>query len=316
MYIVMYHYIRELKKSRYPDIKGLEYEKFIKQLDFFEQNFNIITMEEVIEAWEKRKLLPKNAMLLTFDDGYIDHYTNVFPVLKQRGIQGSFFVSSKTLCDNTLYDVNKLHFILACSKSEELYEDLLILLNDYRKKYGNKVIPNERELINKYLVANRFDDEKTIFVKRVLQTALPKEIRRVITSELFKQYVQVEEDIFARELYMNREQIRIMKNAGMYIGLHGYDHLWLGNEKKEEMIEDIELALETMDEFIERDNWVLNYPYGSYNQDVVSYVQSRGCKLAMGTKVQCAEVSVHAQYELPRWDCNDFPPVSKQYLEV
>ena len=28
LYIVMYHYVRELQKSRYPEIKGLEYALF------------------------------------------------------------------------------------------------------------------------------------------------------------------------------------------------------------------------------------------------------------------------------------------------
>ena len=50
LYISMYHYTRYIKNSRYPAIKGLELEDFKRQLDFFEENFNIITMEEVIEA--------------------------------------------------------------------------------------------------------------------------------------------------------------------------------------------------------------------------------------------------------------------------
>lgn len=50
LYISMYHYTRDLGHSRYPNIKGLDTDLFVKQLDFFEANFNVVRMEDVIEA--------------------------------------------------------------------------------------------------------------------------------------------------------------------------------------------------------------------------------------------------------------------------
>lgn len=60
------------------------------------EKFNPVTMEEVIAYYNESYELPDNAVLLTFDDGYIDHYTNVFPILNENGIQGSFFIPGKT----------------------------------------------------------------------------------------------------------------------------------------------------------------------------------------------------------------------------
>jgi len=68
LYISMYHYTRDLKHSKYPNIKGLEWELFKQQLDFFGQNFSVIRMEDVIEAVNGGKDLMENALLLTFDD--------------------------------------------------------------------------------------------------------------------------------------------------------------------------------------------------------------------------------------------------------
>lgn len=50
LYISMYHYTRDLVHSRYPEIKGLAYDLFEKQLQFFSKNFSVVTMEEVIGA--------------------------------------------------------------------------------------------------------------------------------------------------------------------------------------------------------------------------------------------------------------------------
>ena len=50
LHIVMYHYIRDLKHSRYPEIKGLDAALFRRQIEYLKTNFQIVTMEEVIAA--------------------------------------------------------------------------------------------------------------------------------------------------------------------------------------------------------------------------------------------------------------------------
>lgn len=89
--IVMYHFVRELVHSRYPEIKGLTVEGFKGQLEYIKRHYNIIKMQDLLAAISSKDLImPPRAVLLTFDDGYIDHYTNVFPLLSNAGLQGSF----------------------------------------------------------------------------------------------------------------------------------------------------------------------------------------------------------------------------------
>ena len=317
LYISMYHYTRDLKNSRYPGIKGLDLPLFERQLQFFKENFNVIRMEDLMDHYETGKPLPSKALLLTFDDGYIDNYTVALPLLKKYGFQGSFYIPAKTFCENKLLDVNKIHFILAVNEKEGnssiLARQIMNLIDQYRD--GGTVLPSNEELYEKYAVANRFDDKDTVFCKRVLQTALPESIRNSISSELFEEYVRMPEEVFARELYMNREQIALMRDNGMFIGLHGYDHYWLGNLSKEAMRQDIEKALEVMKDYIDPEKWVLNYPYGSYNDDVINYISSKGCVLAMTSEVRSVDLEKDDRYRLPRLDCNDFPPKSDHYLE-
>ncbi len=51
LFVVMYHYIKDLKNSRYPNIKGLDIEFFKQQIEFMTHHFNIVTMEQAIDAW-------------------------------------------------------------------------------------------------------------------------------------------------------------------------------------------------------------------------------------------------------------------------
>ncbi len=311
LYIAMYHYTRDLQHSRYPGIKGLDVGLFKKQIEFFKANFSVVTMEQVIAAVNGQTSLPRNAILLTFDDGYIDNYTYALPILEDAGVQGSFFISGKTFATHRLLDVNKVHYILASADISKLLPDVFEQMNYYRGKEFEYA--SNEELFAEYGVGNRFDSAETIFVKRMLQTVLPEPLRNGISSDLFKKYVGVSEETLAYELYLSEEQIRTMKRHGMYIGVHGFDHYWLGNLPEEKMKADISAALDVMDSFIDRNEWVMNYPYGSYNRSVIDYISSHGAACAVTTEVRVADLSKDSKFELPRLDCNDFPPKSEGY---
>ncbi len=313
LYIAMYHYVRDLRNSRYPGIKGMDLSIFKKQINFFKENFNLITVEDVISRYDAGTPLPKNALLLTFDDGYIDHYTTVFPILKEFGIQGSFFIPGKTFSENVLLDVNKIHFVLASAPIADLYNEVLMKIDNAISNNECPNLPAKDELIHKYATDGRFDCKETVFVKRMLQTVLPESTRNRITSELFAKFVGIEEGKFARELYMNLDQIKYMKKNGMYIGLHGYDHYWLGNLTKEKMEKDIAASLDALSDVVDTKNYIMNYPYGNYNDNVLPYLRKTGCRLGMTTEVRIANVNSDDRLLLPRLDCNDFPPKSENY---
>lgn len=310
----MYHYTRDLQHGRYPNIKGLDYSLFKEQIEFFSENFNVVTMQQVIEACNgNHDSLPEKALLLTFDDGYVDNFTYALPILMQYGMQGSFFIPGKTFDTHALLDVNKIHYVLASADISVLLPSLLERMNFYRGSEFD--YPDNDALFSRYAQASRFDNKETVFVKRMLQTVLPEALRNRISSDLFAEYVGISEQQLACELYMNADQIAFMKKEGMFIGLHGYDHYWLANLPEEQMHADISKALEVMREFIDANSWVMNYPYGNYNEKVIDYIKSRGAVLGLTSRVDVARPGVDSPFELPRLDCNDYPPKSSNYMD-
>ena len=102
----MYHYVRDLKHSRFPAIKGLSLERFCRQLDYIQARYTPISVEKLLRALGSGgEDLPPNPILLTFDDGYSDHFANVFPLLDARGIQGCFFPPAQAVLEHTVLDV-------------------------------------------------------------------------------------------------------------------------------------------------------------------------------------------------------------------
>ena len=239
--VVMYHYVRDLKNSRYPNIKGLDIEKFKKQIKFFKENYNFIRMEDLIEYYKSpnEKRLPEKSILLTFDDGYKDHYTYVLPVLLENDIQGSFYIPTKCFQDKKVLDVNKIHFILESCIGEE--EKVLSEIKEYLEtNKDSRISLSYDDYFQEYAVASRFDKKEVIFIKRMLQVALPEDYREKIVEQLFKKYVCsienkiISERAFWEELYLTPEQIRAMEKLGMHIGFHSHNHVWLDSLKKEE----------------------------------------------------------------------------------
>ena len=304
--IVMYHYVRDLKHTRYPGIKGLDIREFKEQIAYIDRHYQVVTMEEVIESLEYAKPLPKKALLLTFDDAYADHFDYVYPVLDKYKMQGSFYVPAKVIEEHTVLDVNKIHFILASVEDiNVIIKELRRLLEKYRGDYGLKSFETYFE---KLAVANRHDTKEVIFVKRLLQVELPEVLRNIIVNELFEHYTQLDEASFSRELYMDKEQLSHLLRQGMHIGNHGYDHYWWDRLDEVALTQELDRSLDFMEKLgVDMQRWTACYPYGGYKDETMEVLKQRGCKLAVTVEAEIADVSKEQRFNLPRLDTNDLP---------
>jgi peptidoglycan/xylan/chitin deacetylase (PgdA/CDA1 family) len=302
--IVMYHYVRDIQESKYPKIKGLETTGFVRQLDYLIDNFNIIRAEDVINCVKQGKQLPERSCLLTFDDGYKDHITKVLPELLKRNIQGSFFLPAKCIIEREILDVNKIHFILACANNyEKLSNDLDSLCIEYG--ISAKQLSSYKA---KFAIPFRYDTAEVMFVKNLLQHGLDEKIRNAIASKLFQIYVKKSEIDFNEELYLSFADAKTLINNGMYVGSHGYSHLWLEKETLESQSSEIDASLKFLRDIGSRtEDWIMCYPYGSYNSDTLDILKDRKCAVGLTSKVGLAKVPKDYGLELSRYDTNDFP---------
>ncbi len=304
--IVMYHYVRDLKNSRFPGIKGLDLDLFREQIQYLRKNYHMISMEEVIHSIDNQVKIPSKSVLLTFDDAYSDHYMNVFPVLDKYQLQGSFYIPAKAILEHTVLDVNKIHFILASVQDKsDIVSDLKNLLKAYKKEYK---LQDFDYYYKKLAFANTYDTSEVIFIKRLLQVELIEELRIIITDTLFEKYIGMSESSFSRELYMNEEQLKHMLRSGHHIGSHGYNHYWWNSLTKEEMREELDLSIVFLNKIgVDMNNWTACYPYGSYDDQSIEMLQERGCKLAVTTEVDIATTNKSTRFVMPRLDTNDIP---------
>lgn len=299
----MYHYVRPLSLSRYPDIKGLEYQKFQRQIKYFCGNFEVLGMRQLLAVIDGSRTCERQAVVLTFDDGFIDHFHSVFPVLHDFGVQGCFYPPSLPVLDKQLLDVHRIHFILAVTKN---HEDVLTRLQIHMSDHLGA---SHAQLLREGASMGRFDSPETVVIKRLLQRDLPKALRKEICEELFREFVSIDEKAFVEELYMNESQMRLMTANGMHVGSHTDSHEWLGSLDTQGQEHELRRSMEML-EIVGADpgqGWSLAYPYGDYTPCTLDLAASLGCQAAFTTKVGAADVSPEKRLEISRFDTNDFP---------
>jgi len=79
--------------------------EFDRQMALLESlGYRSVTMREVASAWEKGLELPKNAVALTFDDGFDCLLHTALPIMQRRGLTPTVYVIAGCLGQPNQYD--------------------------------------------------------------------------------------------------------------------------------------------------------------------------------------------------------------------
>lgn len=96
--LLMYHYIEQAPPGADAIRRDLSLppDVFEAQLDRIQDlGYQTITLKHLVEHLTLGVPLPAKPIVLTFDDGYLNHYTEAFPRLRARGMTGTFFIISE-----------------------------------------------------------------------------------------------------------------------------------------------------------------------------------------------------------------------------
>lgn len=93
--ILTYHYIGENPNPEdvARDNLSVKPKDFEDQMNYLAQNgYSPITLDTLYAGLEEKISLPLKPVVLTFDDGYIDFYTNAFPILSKFNFHAVSFI--------------------------------------------------------------------------------------------------------------------------------------------------------------------------------------------------------------------------------
>jgi peptidoglycan/xylan/chitin deacetylase (PgdA/CDA1 family) len=101
--ILMYHYISNLPTDADEFRVELTVEPDIFRAHMqhlADAGYTPITLYDLDAALLNGETLPAKPVVLTFDDGHLDHYTDAFPILQAFSFSGTFFVITSLLDTN------------------------------------------------------------------------------------------------------------------------------------------------------------------------------------------------------------------------
>ena len=277
--VMMYHYIRDRgdEAEAGSGILGMPVKTFGAQLDELSKQHTFVTWPEVRLAIQELKPLPGSACLLTFDDGVLDHYLNVFQILKRRNLSGLFFAMDR--CEGEgLTLPHKIHFLLAKLGLARLREAIWGKLDGSQREHFTQA---ERKYQLRYPPVSL--DKRINLLKAVLQRDLSDEVDSVL-STLFTEHIGSERET-AQKYYLNSNQIQSMAAGGMHFGGHSHHHPWFDWIDSAARNTEIK-ASATWLRKIEAGPWPFAYPYGGLSDDCPKLLKANGFIAGFTTQTQ------------------------------
>jgi Predicted xylanase/chitin deacetylase len=105
--IILYHEVKHNKSGK-DSIQPWEFENDLKYLT--ENNYTTISMSDLINYVYYDVNLPEKPVILSFDDGYLNNYVYVFPLLKKYNMKIVFSVIGKDIDDFSAKPIGNIDY--------------------------------------------------------------------------------------------------------------------------------------------------------------------------------------------------------------
>jgi len=301
LWVVAYHYVRRLKGSEFPSIKGLEIDEFRGQLRGLCDMFEMASMESAVEFLAGRYNPRRELCLFTFDDGLKDHYETVLPLLREFGAQGLFGVITACLDEHKVATVHMNHFLTAYGGFQAYSLAFLERLASTAGASAKLEAIGAEEAKEAYPL----DELDVARFKLLVNFRIDHRLREQVTRQIFREWLGGEQE-FAEQLYMSWAEVCELQSEGMVVAGHTHHHEPLSCQSADRARLDLERSKRILDlRLMPQAIWPFSYPYGrrsSFTDENVDQVRACGFDCAFSTE-QGPNGPYADMYRLLRVDC-------------
>lgn len=202
--IITYHHIADHDPTYAydPDVADATPAQFRWQMEALARHCTPIGIDELLRAIDGGPL-PKNPVMVTFDDGYLSCHDTALPILRAVGIRATFFIATAYVAERRLY-----------------WWERVALLVAQGTRTGTVTYPTTFELAPRDLESRRklndlIKDQKQLDLDRFLDG---------VAIALGVPWNREIEAAYANGLIMTWDHIRALSRAGMDIESHSRSH--------------------------------------------------------------------------------------------
>lgn len=259
--ILRYHAVVNEQENYYtaPGI-ALSPIQFEKHVNYFSQNYSIVTLNEVVDKLIKGENVQKNSIVFTFDDGYADNFLAA-QLLEKYNKTGTFYITAEPIGRESKFWVAELTYLILKTTKEKFN----ILVNEYEKEFFLSGRDSRwkaiRELI-RFIKSNN--------------KVLREEIRKQLSDQIGNSTLTKE----IENLMLTWEQVNKMKDMGMTIASHTLTHQNLPNADPKDASIEIYRSKQILADKLEQEIRHFSYPnsgpYEYFNEQIREFVINAG----------------------------------------
>ena len=265
-------------------------ETFAHQVEWIQSYFSVLSLQELLLRLRLNKDVSK-CCVLTFDDGWVDNYQNVFPIIQKHRVPCTVFLATGLIGTNRWFwpdEVAECLFLICRGKVNiNTFSDALKKLL-FQSGVGGK---NELQVV--------IDD--CIELIKVYSPKQRKALMLEMTSVCFGG------DMPNNRYLMNWDEVKEMADSGLVeFGSHTANHRLLNQISPKEVLAEIVDSKNKIENEIGQPCLSFAYPNGNYSNEVISVLQDSGIMAAVTTSrgyVTAANTST--LFELPRIAVHD-----------
>jgi len=261
--VLNYHRIEDSRSAKAhfkPNISATP-QMFSKQLDYLKENYNVISLNQIMRWISGHWNLPRNSALITFDDGYLDNYTNAFPELKSRNFPAVIFLTSGFIGQSIPFYWDLLAYCFNFTKKDNLFLSQVGQWSwendDQKMRIAYKVI----EELKKFS-----EDDKQYLVDKILDN-----LETPIPDGLFS------------NLFLSWDQVREMVDGNIEMGSHTVNHPILTKISFDSAMNELILSKNMIQKEINQEVDSFAYPngrLGDFDNNIIVHAKNLGFKTA------------------------------------
>ena len=254
-YSVGYHYVRP-KVDLFPRLIGVSLDDFKTQINYFEENFQIINLKNVQDFYQKNFKM-ENGMLITFDDGLSDHF-DAAKFLSDEKISGVFFINSCILSDNLPPNPTIIHYAIAKHGLESFLKEYDQILKELHIRDTSSNISFIRGESDIFTTIDK--------IKNLFKYKFDSNIARKILIELYERLLLNNDHEILSKMHLTKSQMKEMLEMGHSIGTHTHTHVSISNHEDTKFIEhEFNFPKQIFEKTFNSNVVSFSYPFGDPN---------------------------------------------------
>ncbi len=220
---------------------------FMKQMEYLKKNgYKVMNAEEFLDIVRNNSVLPEKHVLLTFDDGFKDNFTNAFPLLTSMNFPFVVFLTT----------------------------DYIGGTAEWSKKYimPNLQIENEADTdnISHEQIAKIRSSEFAIKNMRFLLK---------FSNDRLKSFLADTYEVVRMKM-LSKDDIKKMEGQGVSFGSHSCSHPFLSDLDDADISREVRESGIKVSEITGKSTRLFCYPYGNYSDEVKGIVSKQGYEAA------------------------------------